>query len=81
MWCPLTADIVFGFGVLVSSYQHVAAAFENHPASTLASSQMFRLLDVGVMDILVVIMFKILGLTGLCHCLVAWLLFLCARDQ
>ncbi|KAJ5257082.1 hypothetical protein N7478_013186 [Penicillium angulare] len=60
MWCPIVAAGVFGFGVtcvFISSYQYVAAAFEEHPASALASLQMFRLVTAGVMAVLAQIMY------------------------
>ena len=56
--------MVFGFSVLcvfVSAYQYVAAAFEYHPASALASLQMFRLVAAGVMAVVAELMYKKLG--------------------
>lgn len=64
MWCPLVAAGVFGFGVVcvfISSYQYVAAAFEHHPASALASLQMFRLVAAGVMACIAQFMYHRLG--------------------
>lgn len=61
VWCPVVSAIVFGSGVLcvfVSSYQYVAAAFEYHPASALASIQLLRLAAAGVMHVLAEIMYK-----------------------
>ncbi|KAJ5724026.1 hypothetical protein N7488_002061 [Penicillium malachiteum] len=64
LWCPLVAAAAFGFGALgifVSSYQYVAAAFENHSASALASLQMFRLVAAGIMACIAQIMYNNLG--------------------
>ncbi|KAJ5172105.1 hypothetical protein N7492_004698 [Penicillium capsulatum] len=64
IWVPLSSAVVFGFGVLcvfVSSYQYVAAAFEYHPASALASIQLLRLTAAGVMAVIAEIMYKKLG--------------------
>lgn len=64
IWCPLIGAMVFGFSVLcvfVSAYQYVAAAFEYHPASALASLQMFRLVAAGVMAVVAELMYKKLG--------------------
>ncbi|KAJ6021019.1 Major facilitator superfamily domain general substrate transporter [Penicillium herquei] len=64
LWCPLGAAAAFGFGALgifVSSYQYVAAAFENVSASALASLQLFRLVAAGVMACIAQIMYHNLG--------------------
>lgn len=64
VWCPIISAMVLGAGVLcvfVSSYQYVAAAFEYHPASALASIQLLRLAAAGVMHVIAEIMYKKLG--------------------
>ncbi|KAJ5585093.1 uncharacterized protein N7459_004893 [Penicillium hispanicum] len=64
MWCPLGASVVFAMSVLsifVSSYQYVASAFESHPASALASLQLFRFVAAAVMAIIAEIMYHNLG--------------------
>lgn len=60
IWCPLAGAVVFGCGVLcvvVSSVMYVAATFEHHPASALATLQLLRLVAAGVMAILAHIMY------------------------
>ncbi|KAJ5085428.1 hypothetical protein N7532_010199 [Penicillium argentinense] len=64
VWVPMASSLVFGFGILcvfVSAYQYVAATFEYHPGSALASIQMFRLSAAGVMAVVADIMYKKLG--------------------
>lgn len=64
VWSPIVASVVFGFGILcvfVSAYQYVAAAYEFHPGSALASLQMFRLTAAGVMAVIADIMYNKLG--------------------
>ncbi|KAJ5364233.1 uncharacterized protein N7496_009946 [Penicillium cataractarum] len=64
IWCPLPAALAFGFGVLgvvVSSYQYIAATFEYHTASALSTIQAVRVMAAGAMAVLAEIMYKDLG--------------------
>jgi MFS family permease len=64
MWSPIISSVVFGFGIVcvfVSAYQYVAAAYEYHPGSALASLQMFRLTAAGVMAVIADLMHAKLG--------------------
>lgn len=64
MWSLIISSVVFGFGVVcvfVSAYQYVAAAYEYHPGSALASLQMFRLTAAGVMAVIADLMYNKLG--------------------
>lgn len=64
IWSPIISSSVFGFGVVcvfVSAYQYVAAAYEYHPGSALASLQMFRLCAAGIMAVVADIMYAKLG--------------------
>lgn len=66
IWCPLTAAVFFGFGVLgavIASYQYITATFEYHTASALATIQATRLTTAGVMAVLAQIMYRDLGET------------------
>ncbi|KAJ5911443.1 uncharacterized protein N7473_000746 [Penicillium subrubescens] len=50
IWCPLTAALFFGFGILgavIASYQYITATFEYHTASALATIQATRSTTAG----------------------------------
>lgn len=64
MWSPIMYSVVLGFGIVrvfVSAYQYVAAAYEYHDGSALASPQMLRLSAAGIMSVVADIMYHRLG--------------------
>jgi hypothetical protein len=61
IWCPLTAALFFGFGILgavIASYQYITATFEYHTASALATIQATRSTTAGVRAVLAQIMYR-----------------------
>jgi hypothetical protein len=64
MVSPDGSAVFFGFGVLgvvVASYQYIAATFEYHTASALATIQATRVTAAGVMAVPAQIMYRDLG--------------------